>query len=99
MIHVVAVITCQPGQRAAVIEAIKGNLAAVHAEDGCIEYGPAIDAPGSPAAYGEDTVLVIEKWASPDALMAHSRAPHMTAFRQATKAMIANSAIHILTVP
>ena len=46
MIHVVAVITAKPGQREAILQAIRANLPAVRAEKGCIEYGPAIDADG-----------------------------------------------------
>ena len=46
MIHVVAIITAKPGQRGAILEAFRANMPAVHAEDGCIEYGPATDADG-----------------------------------------------------
>jgi quinol monooxygenase YgiN len=46
MIHVVAVITAHPGQRARVLEAFLANTAAVRAEDGCIEYTATVDADG-----------------------------------------------------
>ena len=72
MIHVLAVITAKPGMREAVLKEFRANMPAVHAEKGCIEYGPAVDAEGSPAKYGEDTFVVIEKWESPDALKAHA---------------------------
>ena len=49
MIHVLAVITTKPGKRAEVLAAFHANMPAVHAEAGCIEYGPVIDAPNSPA--------------------------------------------------
>ena len=45
MVHVVAVITAKPGLRAQVLEAFNANVPAVHAEDGCIEYGATIDSP------------------------------------------------------
>ena len=80
MIHVLAIITTQPGQRDAVLTAFRANMAAVHAEDGCIEYGPATDTPGAGAIQtplGPDSFAVIEKWASIDALRAHAAAPHM----------------------
>jgi quinol monooxygenase YgiN len=96
MIHVVAILTANPGQRGALLEAIQGNLAAVRAEDGCLEYGPAIDATRTPAKFGEDVVLVLEKWASPEALAAHAAAPHMAAFGAATKHLVASRAIHVL---
>ena len=42
MIHVIAVITAQPGKRDAILEAFRANVPAVHAEAGCIEYGAAV---------------------------------------------------------
>jgi len=49
MIHVVAIITAKPGMRGQILEAFHANMPAVHAEAGCIEYGPAVDAK-APAA-------------------------------------------------
>jgi quinol monooxygenase YgiN len=72
----------------------------VHAEAGCVEYGPNIDAEGFGAfqtRMGSDAFVVIETWESADALKAHSVAPHMTAYGEKTKALIASRAIHILT--
>ena len=46
MVHVLAFITAKPGMRAAVLAAFSANVAAVHAEDGCIEYGATVDAEG-----------------------------------------------------
>lgn len=97
MIHVIAIITAQPGQREAVLEAFRANMPAVLAEEGCIEYGPAIDAERTPAAFGPDSFVVVEKWASPEALKAHAAAPHMKAYGERTKEMVASRAIHILT--
>ena len=100
MIHVLAIITTQPGQREAVLEAFRANIPAVHAEDGCIEYGPAIDADGAGAVQtplGPDTFVVVEKWASMDALRAHSAAPHMAAYGAKVKPMLASRVIHVLS--
>ena len=100
MIHVVAVITAKPGQRAAILEHFRANVPAVRAEKGCIEYGAAIDAePALPIQkkWGDDTFLVIEKWESMDALKAHAAAPHMAAYGAKTKEMIASRTIHILS--
>ena len=99
MIHVLAVITAKPGMRAAILEAFHANMPAVHAEQGCIEYGPAVDADGAPpiqTAYGPDTFVVIEKWATMDDLKAHGAAPHMAAYAAGTRDMIASRVIHIL---
>ena len=99
MIHVVAVITAQPGQRAKVLEAFLANTAAVRAEEGCIEYTATIDAAGlppSPGSIGEDTFIVIEKWASLAALQAHAAAPHMKAYAASVKELLAKRTIHVL---
>lgn len=100
MIHVLAYITTLPGRRAEVLEIFHANIPAVLAEDGCLEYGPAIDAEGAgPAqtALGADTFVVVEKWASLEALGAHAAAPHMKAYAARTKPMLAGRAIHILS--
>ncbi len=99
MIHVVAVITTKPGMREKVLEAFRANMPAVHGEDGCIEYGPVVDADGFggfQTAIGPDTFMVIEKWASADALKAHAKAPHMAEYAGKVKDMLANRVIHIL---
>jgi quinol monooxygenase YgiN len=100
MIHVIAIITAKPGQRDAILEAFRANMPAVHAEQGCIEYGPAIDAEGMGSfqtAFGPDTFVVIEKWESTDALKAHAAAPHMKTYGAKTKDMIASRVIHVLS--
>lgn len=97
MIHVIALITAKPGKRAAVLEEFRKIIPEVHAEQGCIEYGPAVDAEGSPDRFGEDTFVVVEKWESPEALKAHSVAPHMKAYGERTRDLIAGRAIHVLT--
>ena len=99
MIHVIAVITAKPGQRESILTHFRANVPAVRAEKGCIEYGAAVDL--GPAlkfqtAYGPDTFVVVEKWESPEALMAHAGAPHMAAYAAKTRDSIANRAIHIL---
>ena len=98
MIHVIAIITAKPGMRDKVLEAFRANMPAVHAEKGCIEYGPAVDANmGSfQTKFGDDTFVVLEKWASIEDLGAHAKAPHMAAYAAKTKEMIASRVIHVL---
>ena len=97
MIHVVAIITAKPGQRAAVLEHFQANCPAVRAEAGCIEYGAALDVENmGTAAYGPDTFVVIEKWESEDHLKAHAVAPHMKAYAAKTKDVLAGRVIHVL---
>ena len=45
MIHVLATIEVTPGQRAAFLEQFHWVVPLVRAEEGCIEYGAAIDVP------------------------------------------------------
>jgi quinol monooxygenase YgiN len=100
MIHVLAVITAKPGMRDSILQAFRANVPNVRAEQGCIEYGAAVDA--EPAlkfqtAFGPDAFVVVEKWESLDALKAHAAAPHMAAYAAKTKDMIVSRAIHILS--
>jgi quinol monooxygenase YgiN len=100
MIHVLAIITAKSGMRDAILNALRANMPAVHAENGCIEHGPAIDAEGVGSIqtrFGPDTLVVIEKWESPDALKAHAAAPHMAAYAAKTKDWIASRVIHVLS--
>ena len=96
MIHVVAIIETWPGQRDAVLSEFRTIIPAVHAEKGCIEYGPVIDATGTPDAFGPDRFVVIEKWSGMDALSAHAKAPHMIAYGKKVAPMLASRAIHVL---
>lgn len=99
MIHVIAVITAKPGQREKILEAARDNLAAVRAEQGCIEYGPAVDAEfgAFQTPLGPDTFMVIEKWQDAEALKAHAAAPHMAAYAAKVKDLIAKREIHVLS--
>lgn len=97
MIHVIAVITTQPEKRAEVLSAFRENAAAVRAEVGCIEYTAVVDNAGSPAPYGADTFVVVEKWQTLEDLKAHAVAPHMAAYAKKTKELVKDRAIHVLT--
>ncbi len=100
MVHVLAIITAKPGLRDEILAAFRANVPTVQAEDGCIEYGAAIDTEGVGSLqtpFGDDTFVVVEKWASLAALKAHAAAPHMAAYGAKTKDMIASRVIHVLS--
>ena len=100
MIHVIAIITAKPGQRDAVLAAFRANMSAVHAEPGCLEYGPVIDAADAgplQTRLGDDSFIVVEKWESVEALKAHAATPHMAAYGAKTKAMLAQRTVHVLS--
>jgi quinol monooxygenase YgiN len=99
MVHVIATIEVAPGTRDAFLAEFRKLMPQVHAEEGCIEYGPAVDvATGLPVqdAPRPDTVMVIEKWADVEALKAHLVAPHMTAYRERVKEFIRGVRLQVL---
>ena len=96
MVHVLAFITAHPGKRTQLLELFQAVVPTVREEQGCIEYGVAVDVAEADPAFGPDTYVVVEKWESLETLKAHSVAPHMKAFGQAAKDMIAKRAVHVL---
>ncbi len=100
MLNIIAIITTKPGMRDEVLSAFNANVPAVLAENGCIEYAAAVDADGMggfQAKLGDDVFVVIEKWESKEALMAHAMSDHMKEYGKKTKDMVADKAIHILS--
>jgi quinol monooxygenase YgiN len=99
MIHVLAIITAKPGMRDRILEAFRANVEAVHAEAGCVAYEAVVDIdkpfPGF-AQFGADTFVVVERWATLEALQAHAVAPHMKAYASKVKDWTADRAIHVL---
>lgn len=99
MVHVIAVITAKPGLRESILQHFRANTQAVKAEHGCIEYNAVVDAQDAlpiQTAWGADTFVVIEKWASMDDLKAHAAAPHMAAYGARTREFIASRVIHVM---
>jgi len=66
-----------PANRDAALEAARAVMAATRQEEGCLEYTIAADV-DDPARF-----VIIERWASPEALEAHFETPHMAAFQSA----------------
>lgn len=99
MIHVIAIITTQAGKPAELLHAIHRNLPAIHAEDGCLEFGPTVDAPGPKdlqRPFGDNVLVLVEKWASVEALEAHLQAAHMTEYFSRTKDLVVDAIVHVL---
>jgi quinol monooxygenase YgiN len=74
MIHVIAAIKAQAGQRDTVASAFQDILPRVRAKAGCIEYSLAFHLlsgfPGQPP-FDENELIIVEKWDDLDALKAH----------------------------
>ncbi len=80
---VVATIIPRPEHRAEVIAAYTETIPRVHAEDGCELYA---------LHRGEDRLTMIEKWASREALRAHSQGAALAAMRAQLAGKLAGSA-------
>lgn len=99
MIHVIATIEVVEGRREAFLEEFHRVMPAVHAENGCLEYGPTVDVPAGLARQlptRDHVVTVVEKWASLEALQAHMQAPHMAEYRVRVKDLVKGVSLQIL---
>lgn len=100
MIHVVAIMTAKTGRRAELLKLFLAVLPTVHAEDGCIEYRPIIDnnagLEGAREPIGPDSYVVIEKWASVEALDAHAATNHMREYGEKARDLIAGRVLHVM---
>jgi quinol monooxygenase YgiN len=99
MIYVIATIDVAPGHRDEFLAAFKANVPHVLAEEGCLEYAPAVDLETTLSGQHErreNAVVAIEKWESVAALESHLIAPHMIAFRAQVKAWVLKVQLQIL---
>ncbi len=99
MIHVLATIELVPGKREEFLAEFHRLMPLVHAEEGCVEYGPAVDLASGLSAQlpvRPEVVMVIEKWANLPALQAHLAAPHMAEYRQRVKDLVRGTQLQVL---
>jgi quinol monooxygenase YgiN len=82
-VTVVATIIPVPEHRAEVITAFEEIIATVHANDeGCELYS---------LHEGDDRLVMIEKWASPELLEAHSKGPGLAALTERLAGKVAGN--------
>jgi quinol monooxygenase YgiN len=98
--YVIATITLRPDCRERFLEELRALAPEVRAESGCLEYAPALDTasglrPQIPLRL--EVVSILERWASLEALQAHSTAPHMQAFRTRTADLVAGTSLQVLS--
>ena len=100
MIIVLATIELHPGKRPDFLGEFRKIVPLVRAEQGCLEYFPAVDTVSGLPVQGparEDVVVVVEKWESVAALEAHLIAPHMMEYRPKVKAFVNKVTLQILS--
>lgn len=98
MIIVLASIRVKAGKLTEFLEIFNANVPKVKAEDGCIEYGPAVDFDMNIPAQqlDEHVVTIVEKWETPEALTAHFGAPHMQEYRKKVQEIVENVSLKVL---
>lgn len=99
MIFVIAEIELAEGKQTEFLEAFHQLVPLVLEEEGCIEYGPAIDEETDipvQVINGSQIVTVMEKWESVDALKAHLSAPHMLTYREQVADLVKGTVLKVL---
>ena len=99
MICVIAKIEVAEGRRDEFLDEFRKLVPKVLEEEGCLEYAPMLDVPtsiGAQAPARDNTVTVVEKWETIEALEAHLMAPHMLEYRKAVKPMVLGTSLEIL---
>lgn len=99
MIVVIATIEVVEGRREAFLAEFHRVVPLVRAEAGCHEYFPTIDVAANlavPTPLRLNTVTIVEKWESLDALRAHLGAAHMAEYRVRVKDLVSNVKLQIL---
>jgi quinol monooxygenase YgiN len=98
MIFVIATVTCRPGHRDSFLNEFRQLVPDVLKEEGCIEYGPTIDAETdlNKQNTNDNRVTIVEKWETLDHLKAHLSAPHMEAYRPKVKEFVESSELQVL---
>jgi quinol monooxygenase YgiN len=99
MIHVIATIEVAPGKRDAFLAEFHRVMPKVHAEAGCLEYGPTVDAAANlavPTPMRDNVVVIVEKWESLDTLRAHLGAEHMKEYRTRVQDLVVRVQLQVL---
>jgi len=98
MIHVIASVHVREGRLPAFLRIFKANIPAVLAEEGCMEYVPAVDAPSGlpPQELDSNVVTIIEKWRRLEDLKAHLATPHMRSYREEVKDLVDRVTLKVL---
>ena len=99
MLHVVATVELNSGNKDAYLVELKAVTPAVRAEDGCIQYeasAPISTEISTNKTIDPNVVVILEKWRDFAALKAHLAAPHMAVYREKVKGMRKGMTIQVL---
>ncbi|MGV8058542.1 MAG: putative quinol monooxygenase [Smithellaceae bacterium] len=99
MICVIATVNLNEGKRDAYLAELQKIIPDVRKEDGNIEYVAYIDFASGVSVLPPvrpDTVTIIEKWGSMDALKKHMTAPHMASYAKATKGIVQSMQVQVI---
>lgn len=99
MIYVIATIELVAGGRERFLEEFRALVPKVLAENGCLEYAPAIDVKTEISSQDpprDDVVVVLEKWQDLAALKAHLSAAHMLEYRPRVRHLVARTRLQIV---
>ena len=90
MIYVYATLTIKPGSLEALRAPAAACIAETRKEQGCIAYDllASIDDP--------EKLVFVEKWETREALTAHSRSPHLAAWREASAPHLVERRIEVV---
>jgi len=98
MIHVIGTVELHPGTRDKFLVEFFRLKPEVLGEEGCIEYGAAVDlisGLGAQPPLRPDAVTIVEKWASLAALKSHLTAPHMGSYRDRVRSFVVKATIQV----
>ncbi len=98
MIHVIADIRVYPGRMDDLLAVYRSFVPQVRAEQGCLAYVPTRDLATDLANQHRDAdrITVVECWADMIAFRTHLTAPHVLAYRQRVKDIVADVTVRVL---
>lgn len=90
MIYVVATLTLKPGSKSQLLEPARACIAETRKEKGCMSYDLLA------SITDDDTMVFVERWETREDLTAHSKQPHIGAWRDASNPYLESRTIEIV---
>jgi quinol monooxygenase YgiN len=90
VIYVVAELALKPGMADKAVAEARKVVAGTVKEDGCIFYDM------HRSIHNPDKLVVVERWASREALDRHMHTPHLQAWREAGKEFVTSRKVEII---